>query len=135
MRNIAERMAAAVGLDDEAPPLERELGMELLAKANMERSSSFETVNLVGAKEVVEAARALNRSIWRIEWFARGLLNDDDREGWIQAIHNYHGAINSFLKVARADLGVAGEFSRRSTEPSPLLSYEADYLQRRSASE
>ena len=42
MRDLAQRVAAAVGLDDQAPPLDREAGLPLLAEANMTRSSSFE---------------------------------------------------------------------------------------------
>ncbi|GAA2485863.1 hypothetical protein [Winogradskya humida] len=124
MRDIAERIAASVQLDDHAPPLQREAGLEPLAEANMARSSSFETVNLIGGSNVVAAGQELNRAIWRIEWFARGLLDDTDRDGWAKAFDDYFTAINGFHRAARADLGVSGEFSPRAAQPSPRLGYE-----------
>jgi hypothetical protein len=48
----------------------------------MARSSSYETVALLGAPPVVAAARELNRAVWRLDWYARGLLNDADARGW-----------------------------------------------------
>ena len=130
LRDLAQRIAAAVGLNDQAPVLSRADGLELLAEANMARSSSFETVNLVGGRDVVEAGRALNRGLWRLEWFARGYLDDSDRAGWDEAMDHYFEAINDFHRAARVDLGVRGEFSPRRAERSPRERY-ADDLRRR----
>lgn len=126
LRDLAQRVAAAVDLDDQAPPLGRDAGLEPMAEANMARSASFETVNLVGGRDVVEAGRELNRAVWRLEWFARGFLDDSDREGWAEAFRAYHAAINEFNKRARLDIGVLSEFSPRSTEPSTRIQYERD---------
>ncbi|MFG1604945.1 hypothetical protein [Actinoplanes sp. NPDC049265] len=133
LRDLAERVAASVGLDDQAPPLGRDAGLEQMAEANMARSVSFETVNLVGGRPVVEAGRLLNRAVWRLEWFARGLLDDSDREGWIHAFRSYHAAINVFTECSRLDVDVSGEFSPRVTEPSPRVQYESDRAGRDSA--
>jgi hypothetical protein len=131
LRDIAQRMAAAVGLDDQAPPLARASGLEALAEANMARSASFETVNLIAGKEVIEAGREVNRAIWRLEWFARGDLDDTDRDGWLAGYRAYHAAINNFHERARFELGITDEFSPRSTEESPRVQYERDRLNRR----
>ena len=133
MRDLAQRIAAAVGLDDQAPPMDRETGMEHLAEANMARSASFETVNLIAGRPVVEAGRQLNRAVWRLEWFARGFLDDADHKGWATAFRAYHAAINHFHECARLDVGVSGEFSPRSTEPSPRVQYEKDRAARNSS--
>lgn len=130
MRDLAQRIAAAIGLDHQAPPLQRDIGLEPLAEANMARSSSFETVNLIGGKDVVKAGRDLNRAVWRLEWFARGFLDDTDQEGWLEAFRNYYAAINRFHECARLDLGVGDEFPRRSAEPSPRVEYEMDRRRR-----
>lgn len=131
MRDLAQRMAAAIGLDDQAPPLQRDIGLEPLAEANMARSSSFESVNLIGGEDVVKAGWELNRAVWRLEWFARGFLDDTDQDGWFDAFRNYYAAINRFHECARLDLGVGGEFMPRSGEPSPRTQYEMDRRQRR----
>jgi hypothetical protein len=130
MRDLAQRIAAGVQLDDQAPPLSRDAGSEPLAEANMARSSSFETVTLIGGKAVVEAGRGLNRAVWRLEWFARGFFDDTDRAGWAEAFHSYHAAIDRFHESARLDIGVTAEFSPRPTEPSPRDQYDRDRIER-----
>lgn len=132
MRSIAQRMAADVGLDDQAPPLPRNDGLDLLAEANMARGSSFETLALIADRNLVEAARALNRAVWRLEWFARGLLDDTDLEGWRIAVRDYFHAINLFHEHARHELGVMGKASSREGEGSPREQYE---LERRTRAE
>jgi hypothetical protein len=132
MRDLAQRIAAVVGLDEQAPPMSRDTGLEQLAEANMARSASFETVNLIAGRAVVEAGRELNRTVWRLEWFARGFLDDADREGWAAAFRAHHAAINDFHKYARLDVGVSDEFSPRSTEPSPKDPYDHDIAARKS---
>ncbi|MEV6633209.1 hypothetical protein AB0M54_20915 [Actinoplanes sp. NPDC051470] len=126
LRDLAQRLAAGVGLDDQAPPLPRSENLEPLAEANMARSASFETVSLVGGKDVVEAGRRLNVALWRLEWFARGFLDDTDTVGWSEAMAGYFAAINDFHRCARCDLAVAGEFSPRTAETSPRILYERD---------
>jgi hypothetical protein len=116
MRDIAQRIAAGVGLDDQAPPLQRDAGVGPLAEANMSRSSSFESVSLIGGKDVIDTGRPLNRAVWRLEWFARGFLDDSDVEGWQEASRNYVAAINKFHESARLDLGVSDEFAPREAD-------------------
>ncbi len=126
MRSIAARMAAAVGLDDQSPPLARDVGKDLLAEANMARGNSFETLALIADPELVEAARALNRAVWRLEWFARGLLDDADVDGWNLALSDYYQAMNLLHEVARHELGVTGKFAPREAEGSPREQYEKE---------
>jgi hypothetical protein len=126
MRSIAQRIAADVGLDDQAPPLSRADGADQLAEANMARGNSFETLALLAGRDLVEAAWALNRAVWRLEWFARGLLDDTDVEGWHIAVCDYFHAINLFHESARQELGVTGEFSPREAEGSPRERYEQE---------
>jgi hypothetical protein len=126
MKSTAARIAAAVGLDDQAPPLTRVAGTDLLAEANMARGNSFETLALIADRELTEAARALNRAVWRLEWFARGLLDDKDVDGWDLATHSYYQALNRFHELARHELGVTGTFSPREAEGSPREQYEQE---------
>jgi hypothetical protein len=126
MRDIAQRVAADVGLDDQAPALSRGAGLDSLAEANMARSRSYEAVTLISGAETIIAARELNRVIWRLEWFARGLLDDTDVAGWEEAVHQYHRAMNAFHLCVRRELGISSEFSPRRSEPSPRELYESD---------
>ncbi len=126
MRSVAARIAAGVGLDEHAPPLARDEGLGLLAEANMARGGSFEALALMADRDLVEAARALNRAVWRLEWFARGLLDDSDVEGWHVGVRDYFEAINRFHELAREELGVTGSFSPREAEGSPRELYERE---------
>ncbi|MBM2619572.1 hypothetical protein JIG36_28915 [Actinoplanes sp. LDG1-06] len=126
LRDSAQRVAAGAGLDDTALPLSREEGVERLSEANLVRNRSFETVTLLADGEVVEAGRALNRAVWRLEWFARGLLDDRDTEGWRTACHAYSDAVNAFHECARRELGVQGRFTPREPEVSPRSRYEQE---------
>jgi hypothetical protein len=105
MKNIAARIAADAGLDDRAPPLARTAGQDALAEAAMARGDSFETLALMGERDLVEAARALNRAVWRLEWFARGLLDDTDIDGRRIAKGGYYRAVRHFQEIARRELG------------------------------
>jgi hypothetical protein len=90
------------------------------------RGNSFETLALMGDRDLVEAARDLNRAVWRLEWFARGLLDDNDVDGWRIATHDYYRSVNNFHELARHELGVTGVFSPREAERSPRERYELE---------
>jgi hypothetical protein len=110
MQILAQRIGADIGLDDQAPRPRRKDGLDQLAEANMARGGSFEALAMMADRDLVEAARELNRTVWRLEWFARGLLDDVDVdvdvEGWHVAAENYCVAINRFNHLARKELGV-----------------------------
>lgn len=119
MRVIARRMLRDTGLDVSLPiALTKEEGLPLLAEAEAHRSISAERVLLVGSEDVIGALRALNQAIWKIEWFARGLIENADADVWLQASGEYHAAINSFQECARRDLRVPGIYV-----PGPQASY------------
>jgi hypothetical protein len=115
MRAIARRMLHDTGfVDAHLPiPLAKEKGLPLLAEAESHRSVSSERVLLVAGKEVIDTLRALNRAVWRIEWFARGLIENADADAWRQASDEYHAAIDNFQECARRDLRVPGSYVPR----------------------
>lgn len=118
MRVIARRVLHDTGLDANLPiPLTREAGLPLLAEAESDRSVSAERVLLVGNEEVINALRTLNQAIWKIEWFARGLIDNADADAWRQASSEYAVAINSFQECARRDVRVPGSYVPRGTLP------------------
>jgi len=106
MRGITRRILRDTGLVDTNLPiaLPKEEGLPLLAAAEARRSIFSERVSLVGSEDIINALRALNQAIWRIEWFARGLIDNADIGAWRQASDEYHAAINSFQEFAYRDL-------------------------------
>ena len=116
MRDLAQRIAAASGLDDQAFPLPAETGIDQLADANTARGSSFETLVLIAGQDVVDAGRALDKAVWRLDRHARGKLSGSSPDTWLEALRLYHAAIDVFHNAARADLGVTSALLPRQTE-------------------
>jgi hypothetical protein len=118
MRAIARRILRDSGLDPNLPiPLTKEEGLPLLAEAEAHRSVSAELVLLVGSEEIVNALHALNQAVWKIEWFARGLIDNSDADAWRQASSEFAAAINSFQECARRDVRAPGSYVPRGTLP------------------
>ena len=114
MRAIARRMLRDTGIDVNLPiALTKEEGLSLMAEVEARRSISAERVLLVGSEEVINALRALNQAVWRIEWFARGLIENVNADTWGQASNEYRTAIDSFQECARRDLHVPGSYVPR----------------------
>jgi hypothetical protein len=88
----------------------------LLAEAETRRGLSSEVVTLTGGEAVIEAHRKVNQTLWRMEWFARGLVEDASRENWDRVRREYVNAINNFHECARRDLIVPGEYLPRDHE-------------------
>lgn len=117
MRAIARRIVGDTGLDTNLPiVLEKNEGLPLLAEAEARRSVSSELVSLVGSEEVINALRDLNRAVWRIEWFARGLIDNADADTWAQASIAFRVAINRFQECVRRDVGVPGNYAPRGLQ-------------------
>jgi hypothetical protein len=118
MRAIARRILHDTGLDPNLPiSLSREEGLPLLAEAEAHRSVSAERVLLVGNEDVITALHALNKAVWKIEWFARELIDNADTDAWRQAAGEYALAINHFQECARRDMHVPGSYVSRVTLP------------------
>jgi hypothetical protein len=112
---LARRIVASFGLEERAPALSREDGLPLLAEAETKRSYSAEMVTLMSSRETIEALRQVNEKVWRLEWYARGLLGDKDRDDWIRSTREFHEALDNFQECIRRDLGIQGEFVRRDS--------------------
>ena len=78
---------------------------------------SAELVILVGSEAVVNALRTLNETVWKIEWFARELVDNADVATWQQASVDYAEAINAFQEAARRDVHAPGNHVPRGTLP------------------
>jgi hypothetical protein len=118
MRIIARRMLRDTMLDPNLPiALTKEEGLPLLAEAEARRSVSAELVLLVGSEEVISALHVLNQAVWRMEWFARGLIDNTDDDAWERAHTEYATAIDSFQECARRDVRVPGSYVPRDTLP------------------
>lgn len=108
MTHISSRIIASRGLPSVTSPLSSKEGLELLGKTEMERSSRWESVLLLGGSDVILAAREWHECVWTLERFARGELDgaDEYEEAYIRAAR----ARVKFYMHARTDLGVMGDF-------------------------
>jgi hypothetical protein len=121
VRVMAQRVASAMGLERNAPPLPREEGLRLLAEAETDRTLIFELVSLLGSAETVMAGRELNRTLWALERSVRGSSSEVDATRWTEAMERHHRAVDTFNRCARRDLGIKGPYQDRPAEDWPVV--------------
>ena len=105
---IASRIAAGMGLWADTEPLApTQVNLGLLAAAEAERASQWETVLLLGHPKTVAAARNWHEHAWRLEAYARGRLTGSASD-WQEARTATDEARATFYESARSDLRVSG---------------------------
>lgn len=119
MHSVAVRICASRGFDYSVEPLEPAEGLAVLASASAERSARWEAVLLLGDRDTVKAARAWHQTVWRLEWYARGMLTD--RPKWDEAVQDADAARHVFYVAARKDLGMPAPASSDGLWPPPWL--------------
>ncbi|GAA4263761.1 hypothetical protein GCM10022255_111240 [Dactylosporangium darangshiense] len=112
--HFATRLAVTRGLPHSSEAIPFDEGQAELSIAVAERSTRWESVLLLGHPDTVAAARAWHQVMWRLEFYARGVLTD--RDGWAAALNEFEQTRKEFYRAARRDLGVQGEIS---TAPWP----------------
>lgn len=103
---VAQRIGAALGFADVADPLEPAEGLPLLAEAESQRATQWESVLLVGDARTIVAARRWHETIWTIELLVREGTIDPVK--WTKAHQLASAARDDFYESARRDLGIAG---------------------------
>jgi hypothetical protein len=105
---IASRIAAGRDLGSDTEPLApTQVNLDLLAAAEAERASQWETVLLLGHPKTVAAARNWHQHAWRLEAYARALTTGDASE-WREVRTATDVARAAFYESARSDLQVEG---------------------------
>jgi hypothetical protein len=104
--SLSNRIAAARGLHAQTPALSPEEGVQQLETAAAQRERDWEHVLLLGDPETVDAARTWHRSVWRMEWYAHGWIDDADAAGWEEAVAAASRARIEFYAAARRSLGI-----------------------------
>jgi hypothetical protein len=126
---ISQRIAAGRGLGDSTEPLPpNDENIGLLASAEAARAELWETVILLGHPSTVDASRNWNDRVWRLEWYARGLVTGDSSD-WSNAVSEVDTARSIFYEAARRDLEVRGgsiAWRDPSDVPSPRLLHDPD---------
>jgi len=74
---------------------------------------------LLAGAETLAAIRALNDAVWLLECHALGTAAEADTGAWEAAFTAYRGALDSFHRCARAELGTPGHLIDRLPEPTP----------------
>ena len=110
---LTRQITALHGLHEAAPGIDEGRAITLLDEAEVQRSTSYEAVRLLGDAKTIHATRALNDAVHRLEWIARGQLQADS-EGWEKSWKLYTEAANAFHQSVRQELGVPGQFLPRS---------------------
>ncbi|MGW3731251.1 hypothetical protein [Streptomyces sp. NPDC000851] len=103
---VAQRIGAALGFADVADSLEPAEGLPLLAEAESQRATQWESVLLVGDAGTIAAARRWHETIWTIELLVREGTVDPVQ--WTKAHQLASAARDGFYESARRDLGIAG---------------------------
>ena len=105
---VAQRIATGRGLWTDSEPLPpTQVNLDLLAAAEAERASQWETVLLLGHPKTVAAARTWHEHAWRLEVWARGRLTGNASD-WQAARTATDVARAAFYESARSDLRVSG---------------------------
>jgi hypothetical protein len=105
---ISGQLAAGRGVGEVTDLLSpTQENLDLLAAASAARGGAWETVLLLGHPETVAAARNWHESVWRLEWFARGLITGGS-EDYEEARSATNIARSLFYESARRDLQVRG---------------------------
>lgn len=104
---ITSQIAAGRGFGANAEPLApTQVNLDLLAAAEAERASQWETVLLLGHPKTVAAARNWHEHAWQLEAYARGRLTGSASD-WQEARNATDVARATFYESARSDLGVS----------------------------
>ncbi|WP_435091615.1 hypothetical protein [Micromonospora aurantiaca (nom. illeg.)] len=109
--SLSSRIAAGRGLHAQTPSLSPEDGLPQLEAAAAQRERDWEHVLLLGDPATVEAARTWHRSVWRMEWYAHGWIDEADPAGWEEAVATASRSRTKFYAAARRSLDI----------PSPRL--------------
>lgn len=78
-------------------------GEAALVAAEVERTMKWESVLLLGASEVIIAARAWHQSAFRLDRMALGRQSD---MAWDEAVEAVSRARRAYYEAAKADLGI-----------------------------
>ncbi|MFE6638069.1 hypothetical protein ACFVFT_24985 [Streptomyces tendae] len=103
---IAQRIGAGLGFSDVVDPLGRDEGLSLLAEAESNRATEWESVLLVGDAATIAAARSWHEMVWTIELLIRE--GPVDAAMWTKAHRLASAARDAFYVSARGDLGING---------------------------
>jgi hypothetical protein len=76
-----------------------------LARLNIERTATWESVLLLGDPETIAAARTWHRRVWQVERFARGERTDTGQ--WDAVLADINADRGRFYAAARRDLGIS----------------------------
>lgn len=129
---IAMRIVAYKGFPATGEPLNPKEGIALLAQAEQDRATKWETVLLLGDPATIAAARHWHSAVWKLDWYARDLITRT--EEFEAAVSAVNAARSAFYACVRSDLGVRGllpqpealEWAHPSKMPSRFAAMQAD---------
>lgn len=102
---ISSRLVEAKGVPAGVSPIDEANGMALLDQVELDRSSKFEGVLLLGSTEAIAAAQKVNEAAWLACDVASG-RRELAEESWLAAYRGYRVAREQFYASARASINV-----------------------------
>jgi hypothetical protein len=108
---VTFRLAAHFGNDPHPHPLTPERAAEQLAAAGDQRDMAWEAMLLMGAPDVVDAARGWVVQVADMERFVQSEIRDPD--GWSDLLDRQRAARTAFYAAARRDLALPPGHSGR----------------------
>jgi hypothetical protein len=106
IQTLAFRLTAVHRPGSFTPAIEREVGQELIAQANIRKSKDWESLLLLGDEGTVAAGRRWRDAIRQVERIARAESWDSPR--WDRTVDEVNLARDRFHAAARRGLGVRG---------------------------
>ncbi|MGN9811537.1 hypothetical protein ACTMSW_19545 [Micromonospora sp. BQ11] len=103
---IALRMTAADRPASRSHRIDREVGVAMLAEADVRRTLVWESMLLLGDEQTVAAARTWRDAVWQVEHCARGFA--DQQVDVASLLNRADEARDGFYRAARSSLGVRG---------------------------
>jgi hypothetical protein len=110
MASLAGKASGARGFNDRAVKADLDTVLKALNEVETRRGVAFERVALLGEDQTIKAGHRLNEALWKMEWFARGLI-EGSPEKWEAAADEYIKVLIEFHRAARARLSIFGEFN------------------------
>jgi hypothetical protein len=102
---LAMQMCAGRGFTTYGRAIPPDENLERLATLEAQLQEKWNILILLGSTEVLTKAEQIRHALWRLEWFARGDLTDNDE--FIETNLQLDDCRDNLIRAARLDLGIA----------------------------
>jgi hypothetical protein len=105
---VALRLVSPRITDNPTKPIDLEAGLEMLARAEADRTEAWETVLLLADQATAHAALRWHNAVRREANFASNRPNDAKSDDWVAIVRSVDKARDLFYEAARNSINVGG---------------------------